>query len=308
MQDGSDAIADWPILNALLNAASGASWVSFHHGGGVGIGFSQHAGHGHRRRRHASWPTRARARADQRPRHGRHAPRRRRLRARHRGRRASAACASPCSRTDVAHVIPWSGEVVLNGAELTVADVESVAREGRAVVLDDDARERIAEARAVIERLVAEGDVVYGVTTGFGDLASTFIPPEEHAAAPGEPPDEPRRRRRSRRSRARSCARCSCCAPTRWPSATRAAGRRSSTACWRSSSSGSTRSCRRRGASVRRATSRRSPTSPCRSSGAARWRSSGRVMPAAVALRGGRAGAARRSRRRRGWRSSTGPR
>lgn len=44
MLDGSDAIADWPILNALVNTASGASWVSFHHGGGVGIGYSLHAG------------------------------------------------------------------------------------------------------------------------------------------------------------------------------------------------------------------------------------------------------------------------
>ena len=44
MRDGSDAIADWPILNALLNTACGASWVSFHHGGGVGIGKSLHAG------------------------------------------------------------------------------------------------------------------------------------------------------------------------------------------------------------------------------------------------------------------------
>jgi urocanate hydratase len=44
MRDGSDAISDWPILNALLSTASGASWVSFHHGGGVGIGYSQHAG------------------------------------------------------------------------------------------------------------------------------------------------------------------------------------------------------------------------------------------------------------------------
>jgi urocanate hydratase len=44
MLDGSDAIADWPVLNALLNVASGASWVSFHHGGGVGIGNSLHAG------------------------------------------------------------------------------------------------------------------------------------------------------------------------------------------------------------------------------------------------------------------------
>jgi urocanate hydratase len=44
MKDGSDAIADWPILNALLNAVGGATWVSFHHGGGVGIGYSLHAG------------------------------------------------------------------------------------------------------------------------------------------------------------------------------------------------------------------------------------------------------------------------
>ncbi len=44
MMDGSDAIADWPVLNALLNTASGATWVSLHHGGGVGIGYSLHAG------------------------------------------------------------------------------------------------------------------------------------------------------------------------------------------------------------------------------------------------------------------------
>jgi urocanate hydratase len=44
MKDGSDAIADWAILNALVNTAAGASWVSFHHGGGVGMGMSLHAG------------------------------------------------------------------------------------------------------------------------------------------------------------------------------------------------------------------------------------------------------------------------
>ena len=44
MRDGSDAVADWPLLNALLNTASGATWVSIHHGGGVGMGYSQHAG------------------------------------------------------------------------------------------------------------------------------------------------------------------------------------------------------------------------------------------------------------------------
>ena len=44
MKDGSDAVSDWPLLNAMLNCASGATWVSLHHGGGVGMGFSQHAG------------------------------------------------------------------------------------------------------------------------------------------------------------------------------------------------------------------------------------------------------------------------
>jgi urocanate hydratase len=44
MQDGSDAVSDWPLLNAMLNVAGGATWVSLHHGGGVGMGFSQHSG------------------------------------------------------------------------------------------------------------------------------------------------------------------------------------------------------------------------------------------------------------------------
>jgi len=44
MMDGSDAVADWPLLNALVNTAGGASWVSLHHGGGVGMGYSIHAG------------------------------------------------------------------------------------------------------------------------------------------------------------------------------------------------------------------------------------------------------------------------
>ena len=79
MRDGSDAIADWPVLNALLNASSGATWVSVHHGGGVGIGYSLHAGmvvvaDGTRRSRRE-----ARTRADLRSRARRRAPRRRRL-------------------------------------------------------------------------------------------------------------------------------------------------------------------------------------------------------------------------------------
>jgi len=44
MRDGTEAVSDWPLLNALLNTAGGATWVSLHHGGGVGMGYSQHAG------------------------------------------------------------------------------------------------------------------------------------------------------------------------------------------------------------------------------------------------------------------------
>jgi histidine ammonia-lyase len=71
------------------------------------------------------------------------------------------------------------GTVVLTGADLAVMDVEAVARRGARAVLDEDARARMEEARAVVERLVAAGEVVYGITTGFGDLATTFIPPAD---------------------------------------------------------------------------------------------------------------------------------
>ena len=63
MKDGSDAIADWPLLNALVNTASGATWVSIHHGGGVGIGRSHPRRAGHRRRRHGARRREGRARA-----------------------------------------------------------------------------------------------------------------------------------------------------------------------------------------------------------------------------------------------------
>jgi histidine ammonia-lyase len=69
--------------------------------------------------------------------------------------------------------------VILTGADLTIADIEAVARGDVPVALDVHARERMQEARDVIEGLVADGAVVYGVTTGFGDLASTFIEPAQ---------------------------------------------------------------------------------------------------------------------------------
>jgi histidine ammonia-lyase len=87
---------------------------------------------------------------------------------------------------------------VLTGADLSIADVEAVARGGRRVSLGDEARGRVDEARAVIERLVEAGEIVYGVTTGFGDLATTYIDPADsarlqenllvsHAVGVGEP-------------------------------------------------------------------------------------------------------------------------
>ena len=74
------------------------------------------------------------------------------------------------------------GEVVLTGADLTIADVEAVARHGARAALDVHARDRMQEARDVIAMLVDRGEVVYGVTTGFGDLATTSIPAEDAAA------------------------------------------------------------------------------------------------------------------------------
>ena len=90
----------------------------------------------------------------------------------------------------------------LTGRDLTIDNVIEIARGRRAVVLDAGAADRMRASRAVIERLVADGATVYGVTTGFGDLADTRVEPAEtaalqrnlvrsHAAGVGEPlPDE----------------------------------------------------------------------------------------------------------------------
>jgi histidine ammonia-lyase len=91
-----------------------------------------------------------------------------------------------------------AGTVVLTGANLSIADVEAVARHGAPATLDEHARARMQEARDVVERLVAQGAVAYGITTGFGDLASVNIRPEDtgrlqqnllmsHAAGVGRP-------------------------------------------------------------------------------------------------------------------------
>ena len=94
--------------------------------------------------------------------------------------------------------LPVDADIVLTGADLSIADVEEVARQGRRVSLGDEARARVVEAREVVERLGAAGEIVYGVTTGFGDLATTFIDPTDsvrlqenllvsHAVGVGEP-------------------------------------------------------------------------------------------------------------------------
>src|SRR4029079_17255842 len=91
-----------------------------------------------------------------------------------------------------------AGDVILTGADLTITDVEAVARGNVPVRLDVHARARMQEAPDVIEALGADGAVVYGVTTGFGDLASTSIAPADverlqenllmsHAAGVGPP-------------------------------------------------------------------------------------------------------------------------
>ncbi len=74
-----------------------------------------------------------------------------------------------------------AGPIVLTGADLSVADVEAVARHGAAIELDAGARDRIVEARNVIEALVEAGEVVYGVTTGFGALATRVVPAADAA-------------------------------------------------------------------------------------------------------------------------------
>lgn len=86
--------------------------------------------------------------------------------------------------TDVVRRLPPEpgAPVVLTGADLTLPDVEAVARGGVGAVLEAGARRRMEEARAVVERLVAAGEVVYGVTTGVGALATTVIGPEDAAA------------------------------------------------------------------------------------------------------------------------------
>ena len=194
MIDGSDAIADWPLLNALVNTASGASWVSIHHGGGVGIGRSIHAGQvtvadgtalagqnssgccpttrpwascatltpvTKRRRVANEGPSRS-------PWAGRPAM------SRPGGGRAQA--------TPVSH-LPAMSSVYPRG--MTPAQVLAVARQGARSSWRPGDRGH-GRFRRFVEALAAGPDPVYGVSTGFGALATRHID-----QAPGQAPAEP---------------------------------------------------------------------------------------------------------------------
>ena len=168
MKDGSDVVSDWPLLNALLNTASGATWVSLHHGGGVGMGYSQHAGmvivadgtdDAARRLERVLWNdpgTGVMRHADAGYRH------RHRLRARAGPRPAD------------------GGRVKLDPTKHR-SRRPSPALGRREARLDDASMQRVAEAAASVERIVAGGETVYGVNTGFGLLANTRIPDERLA-------------------------------------------------------------------------------------------------------------------------------
>ncbi len=174
--------------------------------------------------------------------------------------------------------------IELTGASLSLQEFAAVAAGGEHVVLTGASRERVAAARAVIERSVASGEAVYGVNTGFGNLANVRIADADletlqerlvlsHAAGWGS------------HSRTPLCAACCCCARTRWPRGTRVCGRCSSTSCSRCSITTCSPRCRAAARSARAATSRRWPIWRCRFSVAAACAGPGSLVPAAEALR-----------------------
>ena len=195
MQDGSDAVSDWPLLNALLNTASGATWVSLHHGGGVGMGYSQHAGmvivadgtdDAARRLERVLWNDPATGVM-------RHAD-------------AGYDDAVDCAREQGLD-LPMVDAMKLNPESIDLATLRQLWAGAPA-----SPRRRRAAARRRRRRLDRphrrRGETVYGVNTGFGSLANTRIPddrlaelqrnlilvaqrgPRRAAAAPRHPPDD----------------------------------------------------------------------------------------------------------------------
>ena len=169
MKDGSDAVSDWPLLNALLNTASGATWVSLHHGGGVGMGYSQHAGmvivadgtdDAARRLERVLWND---------PGTGvmRHAD-------------AGYDIAVDCAREQGLD-LPMVGEVKLNPQDSRARRLAQVV--GRRGARASTTRRCSASPTPPpsVDRIVAGGETVYGVNTGFGLLANTRIPDDRLA-------------------------------------------------------------------------------------------------------------------------------
>ena len=165
MRDGTDAVSDWPLLNLMLNTASGATWVSFHHGGGVGMGYSQHAGMvivcdgteaAAKRIERVLWND---------PASGvlRHADA---------GYAEAIACAAekgwscPCSDED-------------RRRPFDLAALRRIAREGPALELDPACLPALRAGFESVERIVASGKPAYGINTGFGRLSQTRIPDDE---------------------------------------------------------------------------------------------------------------------------------
>ena len=248
MRDGSDAIADWPLLNALINAVGGATWVSIHHGGGVGIGYSIHAG-----QVIVADGTPEAARRLERvlttdPGRG-GAPRRRRLSRGYRVCQSAGAEDSDARRhggwaMNVHHVETIS----LDGASLTIEQVLAVAYGQPGVprvVLSAAAITQVARAADAVQRLLAQGTVAYGITTGFGAFKDRIIPPHQvellqrnilcsHAVGVGEP--------LTFRPRAPLCS----SVPTRWRVGILGFALTHCTCCWRCSTAACIRSFRKR--------------------------------------------------------------
>ena len=169
MMDGSDAVSDWPLLNALLNTASGATWVSLHHGGGVGMGYSQHAG--------------MVIVADGTPEAAR------RLDGCCGTTPAPASCAMPMPAMRSDRLRPRAGAGLADGGAMsssyspgavTLAELRAIWAGARSRSTDG-AWAAIDASAASIGRILASGRTVYGVNTGFGILAQTRIPDDRLA-------------------------------------------------------------------------------------------------------------------------------
>ncbi len=198
MRDGSDAVSDWPLLNALLNTASGATWVSLHHGGGVGMGFSQHAGMvivcdgtdeaaaRIRRVLHNDPATGVMRHADA-------------------GYDLAVECAVE-QGLNLPMVAATQGKADMNTMTLTpgqlsLSQLYYVWRHPVQLRLDASAIDGINASVACVNDIVAEGRTAYGINTGFGLLAQTRIADEDlqnlqrslvlsHAAGVGDPLDD----------------------------------------------------------------------------------------------------------------------